>query len=442
MRTALDRILEAALEAVAPGRRLRSLLQLRQAELETPLGTIHLDRFRKVWLLALGKAAVPMAIALEGLLGPWLERGQAVAPHGSPGHLSKTRIWPARHPEPDRAGAAAANRILQWLRQQVRSDDLLVLALSGGGSALFPAPVPGVSLKDKQVATRALLRSGASIQEINALRKHLSRSKGGRLLEALNGARVLTLAVSDVVGDDLSSIASGPVAADSSTYQDCLRIITRYDLAGSLPESVRQHLEKGDKGLVPETLKKGDPHFDGVQSVIVANNRSALEAAAEEAAKLGYPPLILTSSLTGDNRAAAGFLASLAREVVAHDSPLPAPCCLLSGGECTVVVRGHGLGGRNQDMALAFSQFIDDWNVPFIFASLGTDGIDGPTEAAGAQVLPDTILRAREQGLDPADFLLNYDSFHFFEQLGDLIITGPTQTNVMDIQVLLIGKPG
>ena len=439
MQTALERIQQAALKAVDPRECLRESFERRQEEFETPLGTIHLTEFRKIWLLAVGKAALPMASALEDLLGPWLTRGHAVTPHGSRGSLSKTDIWPAGHPEPDSAGVKAANAILEWLQLEINSEDLLVLALSGGGSALFPAPVTGISLADKQIVTRVLLRSGASIQEINTLRKHLSRSKGGRLLEAVNGARVLMLAVSDVVGDDFSSIASGPVSPDPSTYRDCLAIIQRYNLADSLPNSVRGHLERGNVGQVAETLESTDPRFDRVESLIVANNRLALEAAAEEAAALGYSPLILTSSLTGDTRGAATFLASLAREVVAHGSPLPAPCCLLSGGECTVVVQGTGLGGRNQDMALAFSRLIADWKTPLLFASLGTDGIDGPTEAAGAQVRPDTIRRARELGLDPADFLLNFDSFHFFEQLGDLIVTGNTQTNVMDIQILLIG---
>ena len=439
MRTALERIQQAALKAVDPRQRLLELLERRQGEFETPLGTIDLNEFRRIWLLAIGKAALPMASALEELLGPWLTQGHLVAPHGSLGSLSKTHIWPAGHPEPDSAGVKAASAILEWLQREMKSEDLLVLALSGGGSALFPAPVTGISLADKQIVTRVLLRSGASIQEINTLRKHLSRSKGGRLLEAVNGARVLMLAVSDVVGDDLSSIASGPVSPDPYTFRDCLAIIQRYNLAGSLPQSVREHLERGTLGLVPETLEANDPRFERVMSLIVANNRLALEAAAEEAALLGYLPVILTSSLTGDNREAAAFLASLAREVVAHGSPVPAPCCLLSGGECTVVVRGTGQGGRNQDLALAFSRLIADWKTPLLFASLGTDGIDGPTEAAGARVGPDTLRRAREQGLDPADFLRNYDSFHFFEQLGDLIVTGSTQTNVMDIQILLIG---
>lgn len=436
MRTSLDQILEAALGAIEPGRCLHQLLTLDQSELTTPSATFDLRDFRKVWLLAVGKASIPMAMALEEILASYLEEGQAVAPRSDQGLLFKTKVWQASHPEPDQAGLEAAAGILEWLQQELEERDLLVLALSGGGSALFPAPLPGISLEDKQKVTHELLRSGATIHEMNALRKHLSRVKGGRLLDFTRGARVLVLALSDVAGDDFSSIASGPASPDPTTRQDCLEILERYHLRSSLPPSVTNslNLEQGS-----ETPKPGDPRFSRVSHCLVANNHTALAGAAEKAARLGYTPLILSSSLSGECHSTAANLAAIAREVVHYSSPVAPPCCLLSGGECTLRVRGEGKGGRNQEMALEFSRHIEDWNAPLLFASVGSDGIDGPTDAAGAVVDPKTLRRAAALGLDPRAYLARNDSYHFFQRLEDLILTGPTQTNVMDLQILLIG---
>ncbi|HUG44549.1 MAG TPA: DUF4147 domain-containing protein, partial [Acidobacteriota bacterium] len=307
--------------------------------------------------------------------------------------------------------------------------------LSGGGSALLVSPADGITLEDKKAATSALIRCGARIQEINAVRKHLSRVKGGRLLDYARECRVLTLILSDVVGDDIPSIASGPTSPDPSTFQDCREIVRRYDLSSKLPEPVLKLIEAGEG----ESPKPGDARFERVSNHIVAGNIQALEAAARQARKLGYRPLVLSSSLEGDTAAAAGFHVAILREILASENPVARPCCLISGGETTVEVKGDGKGGRNMEFVLWCARWVDGWSGAFVVASLGSDGNDGPTDAAGAAAFPDTVERARGQGLTADDFLERNDSYHFFKALDDLIVTGPTRTNVMDLRFVLVG---
>jgi len=295
-----------------------------------------------------------------------------------------------------------------------------------------------VTLADKQELTDRLLACGASIHEINALRKHLSLSKGGNLMKLAYPARVVNLMLSDVAGDDMDTIASGPFVPDASTYQDALEILERYDLLSKVPPSVLQRLRSGVDGLVPETPKKGDAIFDKAHNVIVGSNIQALRAGQEKATLLGYTSLILSSTMEGDTAEVAGTHAAIAREIRTSGNPAAAPACLLSGGETTVVVKGAGMGGRNQEFALSLVQAAA--RIPnCLFVSIGTDGTDGPTDAAGAMVDPDTLARACSMGLDAVQFQRNSDSYHFFQQLGDLIITGPTRTNVMDVRICLLG---
>jgi hydroxypyruvate reductase len=315
--------------------------------------------------------------------------------------------------------------------------ELLICLISGGGSALSPAPVHSITLAEKQEVTRLLLACGATIHEINALRKHISQIKGGQLARLVFPATLVTLVLSDVVGDSLDVIASGPTVPDTSTFADCLEILRKYRLLDVVPPAIRRHLEAGVSGAVSETPKPGDAIFARSQTVLIGRNLQALEAAARQATALGYRPLILSSAIEGETREVARVHAGIAKEVLASGHPIAAPACILSGGETTVTLHGQGKGGRNQEFALAIA--LDIRHVTGIAAlSGGTDGTDGPTDAAGAVVDWTTCARAEQCDLHPRQALENNDAYPFFERLGDLLITGPTQTNVMDVRVMLI----
>jgi len=310
--------------------------------------------------------------------------------------------------------------------------------LSGGGSALLPAPSPGITLEEKQRVTSLLLECGASIDEINVIRKHISRLKGGQLARLVASATLITLVLSDVVGDRLDVIASGPTVPDPTTYQDCLEIIRRYNLLAHLPASVCSHLQRGQVGELSETPKATDPAFAGCQTVIIGSNRLALQAARVEARARGYRTLILSSSIEGETRQIARMHAAIAREIRQSGEPLAPPACVIAGGETTVTIHGDGTGGRNQEFALAAALDITGLDNVVILSG-GTDGTDGPTPAAGALADGHTVARARALGLAPETFLRRNDSYHFFHALDDLLITGPTGTNVMDMHILLVG---
>jgi hydroxypyruvate reductase len=332
---------------------------------------------------------------------------------------------------------AGAQAVLDSV-QGLAPEDLVLVLISGGGSALTPAPVEGISLTEKQALTKALLACGADIREINTLRKHVSRFKGGRLARAAQPARVLTLILSDIVGDPLDAIASGPAVPDPTTYSDALGILDRYRIRGQIPGAIRAHLEAGARGDRPETPKPGEPLFARVHTVIVGSNIQALEAARAEASALGFGSMILSSFIEGETREIARMHAALAREVRATGNPVRPPACLISGGETTVTLRGSGKGGRNQEFVLAVA--LDIAGLPgTVILSAGTDGTDGPTDAAGAIADGETWARAVSMRLNPRAALDTNDAYPFFEQLGDLIITGPTQTNVMDVRLVLVG---
>ncbi len=379
-----------------------------------------------------------MAAAVEAILGGRVTGGLVVVKYGHAAPLRRIGLIEANHPLPDAAGERGAGQMLDLLRGAT-GDDLVVCLLSGGGSALLPAPVPGVSLEDKIAVTGLLLRSGATIQEINAVRKHLSRVKGGRLAQAASGARVVALILSDVLGDPLDAIASGPAAPDPTTFEDALAVVRRYQLDDRLPASVLGHLRRGAEGRERETPKPDDPVFRRVQTVVVGNNEQAVAAAAARAKRLGYRTLVLTTFLEGEAREAARVFCSVARSVTSRQAPLVPPACLLAGGETTVTVRGQGRGGRCQEFALSAARLIAGWP-DVVVAGFGTDGTDGPTDAAGALVDGETAARARSLGLDPAGALADNDSYTFFHSLGDLLVTGPTRTNVNDVYLALIGK--
>jgi len=342
----------------------------------------------------------------------------------------------AGHPLPDQSGLEGTAEIL-YLLEECTGKDLVICALSGGASALLPAPVPPLNLHQKQLTTQLLLECGADIGEINSIRKHLSRSKGGGLARAAYPATLISLILSDVVGDRLDVIASGPTVADDSRFADCLTVVERYGLASRLPAPVWQFLQDGAAGVHPETPKAGDPIFAKVENVVVGNNRLALLAAQDRAEALGFRTLLLTSGLEGEACQVGRMLAAVGKEACLSGHPVAPPACVLAGGETTVTLRGHGKGGRNQELALAAAMALDGWSRISLLCA-GTDGTDGPTDAAGALVDGATCRRARAMGLNPLDFLLRHDSYNFFEPLGDLLITGPTRTNVMDVMCLLI----
>jgi hydroxypyruvate reductase len=434
-------IFRAALEAVDPAAAIKRHVRRERDQLRVGDRSYDLARLRRIFVLGAGKAGAPMAAAVEEILGERITAGVVTVKAGHGGPTRIVRIQEAAHPVPDAAGLAGAQAILD-LAKGAGADDLVIALISGGGSALLPLPVRGITLEEKQQVTKQLLACGATIQEINAVRKHISAVKGGQLARAAAPAQVLTLVLSDIVGDPLDAIASGPTAPDGTTFREALAILDRYGIRGAVPPAVGEYLEAGAAGRVPETPKPGDPLFQQVHHRIVANNAQALEAAAAAAAARGYRPLILASGIQGEAREVAKVLAALLLEVRATGRPIEPPCCLVAGGETTVTLHGKGRGGRNQEMALA-AAFPLEGAAGILFFSAGTDGTDGPTDAAGAVSDGQTVPRGRAAGLDPARHLAENDAYSFFRALGDLVVTGPTRTNVMDIHLLLCGpRPG
>jgi hydroxypyruvate reductase len=387
-------------------------------------------------LVAAGKAASAMARAAEQILGPAVSDSLAVdVSDRIP--LARTRRLLAGHPVPDEAGQRAADEV-EALARGLGADDLLLLLLSGGASALLPAPAEGLTLDDKARTTTALLRAGASIGELNAVRKHLSRLKGGGLARTAAPARIACLALSDVVGDDPSTIASGPVVPDPTTYRTAFEVLDGKGVREMVPAAVRRHLEAGAGGERPETPKPGDTLFRRVAFDIVGSNRLSVAAAAAEARRQGLRPLVLTTRLEGEAREVARALVAVLRECVEEGRPAACPVCLLAGGETTVTVTGPGRGGRNQELVVAAAESLAAFRGPAVVASLATDGIDGNSDAAGGVADERTLARAQALGLAPPSiFLAENDSRSFLGPLGDLIVTGPTGTNVMDLTALL-----
>lgn len=436
LRRDATRILDAALRAVDPYRAVLHAVR-RDGELvladaqEYDLGAIS-----RVLVVGAGKASARMARALEELLGPRITGGVIVVKDGYTEPLRHARLVEAGHPLPDARGERGAREVLD-VASGAGETDLVICCISGGGSALLPLPVDGVTLEEMVATTDLLLRSGGSINDVNAVRKHLSRIAGGQLARAATPAAVLTLLVSDVVGNPVDVIASGPTAPDPTTYGDAISVLDRRGLRGRVPASVVRHLLRGQGREVSETPKPGDPAFERVQHVVVASVAQACDAASREAASLGYNAPILSTTLQGEAREVARDIAWFAQEVRASGEPAPPPCCLVFGGETTVTVRGPGTGGRNQELALAAALDIEGTPDTLIVA-FATDGTDGPTDAAGAAADGTTLARARALGLDPNAALARNDAYPFFAALGDLLITGPTNTNVNDLILVLV----
>jgi len=435
-RSDAQRIVEAALEAVEPAAAVRRALSRQGDELSCGGTTLDLGEVERLVVVGAGKAGVPMARSVAEVLGDRLDEGHVVVPHGVAAAVPGVTFHEAGHPIPDAAGVDGGRAVLECI---AGSDErtLVVCLISGGGSALLVCPAEGIELEDLSATSRALMACGATIVEINSLRKHLSEVKGGQLARAAAPARVLTLVLSDVVGDPLDAIASGPTVADPTSFADCLEIVGRYGLEQELPERVLRRLRDGAAGDVPETPKAGDPCFGRVDHVLVANNDLAVRAAADVARELGYVPCVLSTLVEGETREVAKVHGAIAREVQRSGRPVEAPACLISGGETTVTLRGDGKGGRNQEFVLAAALDVEGTD-GILVCSVGTDGIDGPTDAAGAVADGATVQRGAAAGLDAREHLRGNDAYPYFEELDDLMITGPTGTNVMDLRLLLV----
>jgi glycerate 2-kinase len=392
-----------------------------------------ISRFRRIFVIGAGKAGASMARAAERVLGRRISTGLINVKDGHIAKLRRIELNECGHPVPDQRGVAGAARIAQ-LAESAEKDDLVVCLISGGASALLPLPAEPVTLEEKQSVTRLLLACAANIHEINAVRKHISRIKGGQLARLAAPATVEALLLSDVIGDDLDVIGSGPTAPDASTFRDAAGILEKYSLWDRVPAAVKERIEHGVRGTIPETPKPGDPLFRRVRNSIIGSNRLALAAAAKRARELGYRTLVLASEIQGETREIARMHAAIAREIVSAKQPVRPPACIITGGETTVTLRGDGLGGRNQEFVLAATMDIAGLPNVVIF-SAGTDGSDGPTDAAGAIADGDTLRRNPAA----AQFLDRNDSYHYFESLKDLVITGPTNTNVMDVRFVLVG---
>lgn len=405
-----------------------------------------LSEFGHVVVAGLGKASAVLARGLESILGGRIEDGFVVTKAIAGAPCRRIRLAEAGHPVPDDRSAAAGRDMLR-LAEKVRRYEaegeraLVIVLISGGGSALLSVPAEGISLADKADTTKLLLASGATIQEMNAVRKHLSAVKGGRLAQAFAPASVLSLVLSDVMGDNLDAIASGPTVPDPSTWETAYKALVAHDVWDAIPASVRKAVEAGLSGRLSDTPKPGSPVFDHVKTVLVGNNMLALRSAEEEAHRRGYNTLLLSSRIVGEAREVAKLFVSLAGDLAQYGVPLARPACILAGGETTVTLKGSGLGGRNQEMALAVLSALDPGQPGhdrMVFLSAGTDGNDGPTDAAGAFASVALLKKAQASGVDPLAALENNDSYHFFSGIGGLLKTGPTGTNVCDMQILIV----
>ncbi len=430
----IARIMAAALEAVEPGKATENALQQNPDLVAISGFGENPNAYQHVFVIGAGKAGAPMAGAVHRLLGSRVDDGIVIVKEGYSGgtlQYGNIKIIEAGHPIPDKRGVLGTRKIMRLL-ETAGPKHLIICLISGGGSALLTAPVAGVQLPDIQKLTALLLACGASIYEINTLRKHLDLVKGGGLARLAHPATILTLILSDVVGDPLDIIASGPTVPDPSSYKDAFQVLEHYQLVNQVPNSIRTHLQRGIDGEIEETPKPGDLLFEKAGNFIIGSNFQAAQAALHQAQSEGLECLLLTTFLQGEARQAGRLLASIARQIARTHQPIAPPACIVVGGETTVTIKGQGLGGRNQEIALAAVEDLAGLdNIALV--TLATDGGDGPTDAAGAIVTGETFAKAKRLGLDPNDFLSRNDSYHFFDQLAGLLKPGPTQTNVNDL---------
>jgi len=435
-RALASKSLESAVNAVDPQKIIQSKLSLKSNVLKVNGYTFDLKKIRNVYVVGGGKASGLMAEALEYVLGNRVAEGLINIPHGNKYKTSIIKLHESSHPIPDKSGVKGTRRMLE-IAEQAKEDDLVICLISGGGSSLMPLPRGGISIGDKRKATDALLKCGATINEINTVRKHISEFKGGWLAKRAYPATILNLILSDVLGDPLDFIASGPTVSDSTTFGDAVNVLRKYRLWDKVPASVRKVLSDGEKGVISETPKADDEAFKKVFNVVIGNCRHASLAAHETLKSVGLNTILLTSVLEGEARHVGVMLASIAHEIIASGNPVKKPAAVVAGGETTVSIIGKGQGGRNQEIALAAALKLDGLDGAVV-ASLSTDGVDGPTDAAGAIADGKTLTRAAKKGLSAEKLLAQNDSYNFFYKLNDLIFTGPTGTNVNDVSVIVV----
>ncbi len=429
-------IFENGLQAVSPSDCVKRVVSLEGLNLNISGKNYDLNGITRIIVIGAGKATPAMALALEEILGEKITDGLITTKYGHKLPLSNIETVECGHPVPDENGVNATLRLLQKI-SKLSSDTLIICLFSGGGSSLLPSPAEGITLEDKQETTKLLLETGCTIDEINTIRKHISKSKGGLIAKAAHPAKIVSLILSDVIGDKLDTIASGPTYPDNTTFRDCLGIIELYNLENKLPKRVHRLIRQRLSDKKYETPDNKSHWFDNVYNVVIGNSKLALDAAAKKATELGYNTLFLTSCLQGEAKDAGIILASIARQINLTGQPIAAPACLLSGGETTVTLKGSGIGGRNQELALSAAMHIEDCKNTVIL-SCGTDGNDGPTDATGAIVDAETVARGKSLRHSAEKFLLNNDSYSFLSHLDQLVQTGPTGTNVMDIQIVLV----
>lgn len=435
-RDLLLKSLNDALNAVDPREIIRARIELNDHLLKVDPYVFDLEKFKHIYVIGGGKASGSMAEALEQILDDYITDGLVNVLHGTKNKTKIVKLQGASHPVPDEAGVEGTRKILKMV-EKAEADDLIVCLISGGGSSLMPLPRGNISLADKKIITDALLKSGATINEFNTVRKHISDFKGGWLAKKAYPATILNLILSDVMGDPLDFIASGPTVPDSTTFKEAVQVLKKYSLWENAPFTIKKVLSDGEKGLIPETPKAGDEAFGKVCNVVVGNNRLASQAVCESLKSNCLNTVLLTSTLEGEAKQVGTVLASIAREVISSGNPARKPCGIVAGGETTVVVTGKGKGGRNQEIALASALKLQGLK-GVVVASLTTDGVDGPTDAAGAIVDSTTLSRAKKLGMVPEKFLAENNSYSFFAKLGDLILTGPTGTNVNDVTAVVV----
>ncbi|MEM3696220.1 MAG: glycerate kinase [Candidatus Bathyarchaeia archaeon] len=428
--------LESALNAVDPKNIIKLKVLLKNSTLHVDKYVFDLKKFRNVYVVGGGKASGSMAEALEQVLGHWIKRGFVNVPYGSKHKTDIIELHEASHPIPDDSGVKGTRQMLE-IAKKAEKDDLIICLISGGGSSLMPLPRGEITIDDKREITDALLKCGATINEINTVRKHISDFKGGWLAKKAYPATILNLILSDVVGDPLDFIASGPTVPDSTTFSDAIKVLKKYGLWERAPASIRKVLLDGEAGKIPETPKVDDEAFSKVFNVVIGNNRLASQAAQNHLKSERLNTLLLTATLEGEARHVGTILASIAREVSVSGNPIPKLAGIIAGGETTVTITGKGKGGRNQEIALAAAIKMKSMD-GVVLASISTDGVDGPTDAAGAIVDGKTLIRAAKEELVPEEFLAENNSYNFFSKLEDLIFTGPTGTNVNDISVIIV----
>jgi glycerate 2-kinase len=433
------RIAKAGIAGVRPDRWVTRRLSLQNGVLRAGSRRLRLQARGRLLVIAIGKAAHPMALAAERALGPHIDGGLVVGRKGGPPYPGRLPVQDGSHPIPDEESRRAA-QAARALVSRAEPNDTILYLISGGGSACFEAPAEGIPFPDLRRLHGILVDSDLPIQDINTLRRHVSAVKGGHLAALAGTRRQVTLALSDVVGDEPAAISSGPTVPDPSRFREAKEALQHLRKRAKVPLTIGRYIDQGIRGRVPETPKPGDPRLKGCSFELLAGNRQALRAAQAAARRRGYRGVILSSEVTGETRDVALVHAAIARQIAIHREPWAPPVCVLSGGETTVTLRGNGKGGRNQEFVLASARGIS--GLPdVVVLSLGTDGIDGPTDAAGGWVDGKTWERARKRGLSLRALLARNDSYTALRKLGQLIRTGPTGTNVMDIHVVLVGQP-